>query len=324
MIGGTQFVGRALVELALSERHTVTLFHRGKTNPDLFPESDRLHRILGDRDEDLSALSAGTWDAVVDCVGYFPRQTESMAKALVGRVPRYAFISTISVYAPSQSALTEASPRLSMPEGTDPTVVNGQTYGPLKVECEDRLNDIYGGKALHIRAGLQIGAHDHTDRFSNWVERIGRNEAVIVPDEPEPMQWQLIDALDTARFTLHALELGLAGAYNVTGEVRPMMETLLGVQAVVSPDTEFVKWSPEKIAAAGLQPWTDLALWIPQSMRAESLGRVDISKAREAGLSFRPMSDTVAEIWKSVQRWPDDRVRRVGLDPARERELLVL
>lgn len=322
MIGGTQFVGRALVELALSERHSVTLFHRGKTNPDLFPESDRLHRIIGDRDLDLSPLAEGNWDAVVDCVGYFPRQTESMARALVGRVPKYAFISTISVYAPSASPITEESPLLTMAEGADTTVVNGQTYGPLKVECEQTLDEIYGGKALHIRAGLQIGANDHTDRFSNWVERIGRNEAVIVPDEPQPMQWQLIDALDTARFTLQALEHGLSGAYNVTGEVHPMLETLRGVQAVVSPDTEFIGWSTEKIEAAGLSPWTDMALWIPESMRSDSIGEVAIGKAKDAGLSFRPMSDTVSEIWKAVQSWPADRVRRVGLDPARERELL--
>src|SRR5512138_554645 len=96
IIGGTRFVGRHLVEAALARRHEVTLFNRGKSNPDLFPA---LETILGDREYDLDKLSGREWDAAIDTSGYLPRIVRLAAAGLEKSVKRYIFISSISVYA---------------------------------------------------------------------------------------------------------------------------------------------------------------------------------------------------------------------------------
>lgn len=322
LIGGTQFVGRALLEEALASGWNVTAFHRGKTGAGLLADDPRVTHILGDRDADLSPLADGQWDAVVDCIGYFPEPVRKTAEFLKNRVGRYAFISTISVYQPSNDLYLESeSPLMNLPEGADVSKVTGETYGALKVQCEEALNEVLGGEVLHIRAGLQIGPNDHTDRFSDWVERIGRRSRVIVPESSD-QDWQLIDARDTARFTLHGLKTGLTGAYNTTGEITPMLSVLEGVRSIVNPSCEFIRLSDSDLEAKGIAPWTDLALWIPTAGRDGNRLIADISKARAAGLTFTPLEVSAKEIWASVKGLPLDRQRRAGLSSAREDEIL--
>lgn len=322
LIGGTRFVGRALLEEALAAGWDVTAFHRGQTGADLLENDPRVTHILGDRDADLSPLADGQWDAVVDCIGYFPEPVRKTAEFLKGRVGRYAFISTISVYAPSSSHfIEEGGTLMTLPEGADVSKITGENYGALKVQCEDALNEIFAGQVLHIRAGLQIGPNDHTERFSDWVERIGCRSRVVVPESAD-QEWQLIDARDTARFTLHGLKTGLTGAYNATGEITPMLSVLSSVKAVVNPSCEFVTFTDAELEAKGVAAWTDLALWIPGAGRTENRLIADISKARAAGLTFTPLEVSVEEIWQNVKDLPLDRERRAGLSSAREDEVL--
>lgn len=322
LIGGTRFVGRALLEEALAAGWDVTAFHRGQTGADLLENDPRVTHILGDRDADLSALADGQWDAVVDCIGYFPEPVRKTAEFLKGRVGRYAFISTISVYAPSSGHfIEEGGTLMTLPEGADVSKVTGENYGALKVQCEDALNEIFDGQVLHIRAGLQIGPNDHTERFSDWVERIGRRSRVVVPESAD-QEWQLIDARDTARFTLHGLKEGLNGAFNTTGEITPMLSVLDGVRKVVNPSCEFVTFTDADLEAKGVSAWTDLALWIPEAGRTENRLIADISKAQAAGLTFTPLEVSVEEIWQNVKDLPLDRERRAGLSSAREDEVL--
>ncbi len=76
LLGGPRFVGRALTDAALERGHELTFFNRGLTNPGLYPEVERL---TGDREGELGALRARTWDAVIDTCGYLPRTVRASA-----------------------------------------------------------------------------------------------------------------------------------------------------------------------------------------------------------------------------------------------------
>ncbi len=163
VIGGTVFLGRAVVESALAQGHEVTLFNRGKSNTDLFPEVEQLH---GDRDGGLEPLVGRTFDACVDTCGYFPRIVKASAQLLKDAVQSYAFVSSVSVYGePSPEGVDESGVLATI---DDPTIeeVTGESYGPLKALCEAEVSAIFGDRALLIRPGLIVGPHDPSDRFT--------------------------------------------------------------------------------------------------------------------------------------------------------------
>lgn len=325
VLGGTQFVGRHIVEEALRRGHTLTLFHRGRTGADLFQKDPRVTHILGDRKENLDLLQHDSWDAVVDVSGYDPATVAQSCEALKGRVKTYAFISTISVYAPNEEPPHEDSPLLQFPADQDPAVFDMNFYGELKVLCEQEVNRFFPTAGLNLRLGLQAGVWDHTDRFGDWIERIGHRSQVIVPGG-EPMPWQMIDALDTARFTLHCLENNIFGTYNVDGPAHSMLEDLDTIRQVVNPDCEFIEKSPEWLAAQDVAPWQELALWIPVDARGTFPAVVETSRAEGVGLTTRPRRDTIAEAWKWLQTMDFDRERprKSGLSRAKEDALLAM
>ena len=192
VIGGTQFVGRHAVESLLAAGDEVTLFHRGRTNPGLFPDAE--HR-MGDRDRDLSALDEGEWDATVDPSAYVPRQVRTLAAALGGRGGRYVHVSSISAYAGADRPwLTEDVPLATL---DDPTIetVTGETYGPLKAACELAAHQYFGEDLSIVRPTYVAGPYDHTGRFTWWVERIARGGRVLAPG-PADNPFQVIDARD--------------------------------------------------------------------------------------------------------------------------------
>ena len=172
ILGGTQFLGRHLVDMALAHGHDLTLFHRGRTNPDLF--GDAVERIFGDRDGDLDKLSGRTWDACIDTSGYLPRVVHASAERLHGAVAHYTFISTISVYADDVTPHQDESAPLVTLDDESTEEINGDTYGGLKVLCEQAVQTVYPTQALIVRPGLIVGPHDPTDRFSYWPVRIHR------------------------------------------------------------------------------------------------------------------------------------------------------
>ncbi|MGB8983877.1 MAG: NAD-dependent epimerase/dehydratase family protein, partial [Anaerolineales bacterium] len=182
IIGGTRFVGRHLVDAALARRHAVTLFNRGRSNPDLFPQ---VEKITGDREKDLDKLADRIWDAAIDVVGYVPRLVRLSAESLAGSVSRYVFISSISAYADfKKTGIDESYPLAKMPdESTDEN--DPETYGPRKAVCEQIVRDNYGERALIVRPGLIVGPHDPTDRFTYWPVRVARGGEVLAPDRPE-------------------------------------------------------------------------------------------------------------------------------------------
>jgi 2'-hydroxyisoflavone reductase len=168
MIGGTMFLGRHIVQRAIERGHEVTIFTRGKHNPDVFPEAKKLH---GDRNGDLSALRGGAWDAIIDTCGYIPRGVTATTELLADAIHHYGFIS-ISVYPDLATPGIDETAPVATVEDETVEEVNETTYGALKALCEQAAERAMPGRVLTIRPGLIVGPHDPTDRFTYWPHRI--------------------------------------------------------------------------------------------------------------------------------------------------------
>jgi 2'-hydroxyisoflavone reductase len=318
IIGGTRFLGRALVEAALAAGHKVTLFNRGQSNPDLFPN---LEQLRGNRDGELDVLKGRRWDAVIDTCGYVPRVVRAAAEMLATAVDHYTFISTISVYADFATiGIHEQSPLGTL---ADETVeeITGDTYGPLKVLCEQAVDAAMGMRALHVRAGLIVGPHDPTDRFTYWPVRVARGDEILAPGNPEQAV-QFIDVRDIAAWTVRATEQRLTGPFNVTGpDHRLSLRTLLETCQRVSRCEANFTWVSEKFLQENdVAPFSEMPLWVPAE--AAGMEMVNCAKAMAAGLAIRPLTTTVRDTldWHAAR--PAGHPWRAGLTPEREAELL--
>ncbi|HEY3365522.1 MAG TPA: SDR family oxidoreductase [Symbiobacteriaceae bacterium] len=317
IIGGTKFLGRHLVEAALNAGHTVTLFNRGRTNPDLFPEVEKIH---GDRDGQLDLLAGRRWDAVIDTCGSVPRVVSASARLLADKVDHYTFISTISVYADNSAPDEDESAGVDFMDDPTSEEVTGRSYGALKALCEEAAEGAMPGRVLTVRAGLIVGPHDPTGRYTYWVERVARGGEVLAPDSPEvPVQY--IDVRDLSEWILRMAAGRRAGVYNVTGPAKPytMGEFLAVCRAVSGSDARFT-WVPEPVLMQrGVVPWVDLPLWVPESMAGFSTRNID--KALAAGLTFRSPETTVRDTlaWAATLGQAE---RGAGLKPEQEAGVL--
>ncbi|MHB8635486.1 MAG: NAD-dependent epimerase/dehydratase family protein [Fimbriimonadaceae bacterium] len=291
-LGGTQFVGRAFVDAALSHGHHVTVLHRGKTP---LPAGWSVDEILTDRDGGLSAVGDRAWDAVYDSCGYAPRVVRASAEALVTRCERYLFISTISVF-DMQLNLVRAARPLETEE------VTGDSYGPLKVECEDAVAAAFGERSLIVRPGLVAGPHDPTGRFCYWVNRFATYGDVLVPDTPEaPLQQ--IDVRDLGAFCLKLLEEGRSGTFHVTGEPSSF-SAMIDVCAALGGG-EAIRVPVDAIEALGVRVGVDLPLVWPAD--AAKLFGFDSAESLACGLVRRPLRETAADTLAWLLALPGDR-----------------
>jgi 2'-hydroxyisoflavone reductase len=322
IIGGTKFLGRHLVDVALAAGHEVTLFNRGKTNPTLFPN---IETIIGDREHDIEKLSGRQWDVAIDVAGYVPRIVRLSAEALKKSVKRYIFISSISVYQDFKKVgMDETYPVAQMPEEhreeNDP-----ETYGPRKALCEQIVQEIYGDRALVIRPGLIAGPYDPTDRFTYWPMRVKRGGDMITPDKPQtPVQ--LIDARDLSEFIIKLIENEGSGIYHVTGpDYKLFLGEMLDACKLVSGSVATFHWaSAEFLKEHDVQPWSDMPVWIPDTDEDAGFARISISKALQAGLQFRPLEETIRDTIEWAEMRPADHEWRAGLNPDKEKILLTL
>jgi len=321
IIGGTRFLGRHVVHSALARGHEVTLFNRGLTNPDLFPQ---VETILGDREKDLAELLGHEWDAVIDTCGYVPRIVRLSAESLEGSVNRHVFISSISVYASfSKVGIDESDPVGNMEDETVEEIT-GETYGPLKVLCEKVVQDTFGDEgALIVRPGLIVGPYDPTDRFTYWPVRVARGGDVLAPEEPD-VPIQIIDARDLSDFIIKLIEENASGIFNATGpDYELTMGTMLETCKQVSRSDANFKWaSVEFLTEHKVEPWSDMPVWIPNVEQDAGFSRIDISKAIKAGLTFRPLEETVRDTLEWAETRPSDREWRAGLSAEREAKVL--
>jgi len=324
ILGGTKFLGRHLVEAALARGHEVTLFNRGKTNPDLFPT---IETILGDREHDIDKLAGRKWDAVIDVAGYVPRIVRLAAQGLDKSVGRYVFISSISAYDDAIFKKIGVNEADAVGKLKDESIeeVTGETYGPLKALCEKTVQDVYGDRALIIRPGLIVGPNDPTDRFTYWPVRIKTGGDVIAPQDPN-VPVQIIDVRDLSDFVIKLIEESASGIYNATGPATELSlgETLDACQRVAGSDASVYWAGVDFLKEHEVAPWSDMPVWVPDDEESAGFSRVDISKAIGVGLKFRPLEETIRDTIAWAETRPADHQWRAGLNPDKERTLLAL
>lgn len=322
ILGGKRFLGRALVEAILKAGHTPTLFNRGLTNPDLFP---KVKNLIGDRDGDLNALKRRRWDAVIDTSGFVPRVVKQTAKFFSGKCESYTFISSISVYRDFNTPdITEDYPLAHLEDPTDEDY-KGDSYGPLKALCEYEIQQDFDGKVLVIRPGLIVGPNDPTDRFTYWPWRVSLGGKVLAPAPPSS-NLQFIDVRDLAAFILKLVIKKSEGVYNATGPKKPATfgSLLVASREASLSEANFVWADEEFLLNEGVTPWTDLPLWVPSTNPAfTGFYNINIYKALKAGLSFRPVSQTVSDTLTWLKTQPVKKQLKLGMNMAKETELLI-
>ena len=313
VLGGTSFVGRHLVELAVAEDHAVTVFHRGRTNPDLL--RGRIEHLLGDRDVgDYTALEgAESWDAAVDVTAFVPRHVDQLLSIVQGRIGHYVQVSSVSAYDPKRATVDEDSPLYpDPPAGTE--LVDSESYGPLKAACERTAACRLGESMMSIvRPAYVCGPHDNEESFTYWARRMAEGGDVVIRDASAPMQ--IIDVRDLVAFLLLCAVNRVSGAFDGVGPFAPTAELL----AEITPEgveARLVEIDAVTLAAAG----------ITLPMMLDDLNDSVISsrpgtRARRAGLTTRSAAATA----QATRAWDDARGRPpLPVGPSREQEAAVL
>jgi len=322
ILGGTAFLGPATVEAALDRGHRMTLFNRGKTNPHLFPE---LEKLRGDRNDDLKALHGRTWDAVIDTSGYLPRVVDLSAELLANAVQQYVFLSTISVYQDySIVGMDENAPVGKLPNESVEEI-DSVTYGPLKALCEKAVEQHLPSRTTIIRPGLIVGPRDHSDRFTYWPVRVNRGGEVLAPGTGKDFI-QFIDVRDLGTWIIHCIEQKVFGVYNADSSPGrlTMADFLSECKTVTGSDALFTWVDASFLEDHGVQPWHDMPVWVPAEGEYAGFGQVSTTKAQNHGLMIRPVADTIRDTLTWFQEQPEERQAklRAGIAPEREQEVL--
>lgn len=340
VFGGTLFLGRHVVEAALARGHEVTLFNRGVTNPDLFPD---VEKIKGDRGDDLSALRGRRWDAVVDPSGYSPTIVRSSVEFLADAVDHYSLVSSIDVYVDAGNepidenwkiaALADENAKRMSNDGSFidekgiwSRVSTDDAGTSRKALCEWIVQDVMSGRAMVYRPGVIVGPHDRTDRFTYWVRRVSQGGKVLVPGSPDRLQ-QIMDVRDLGEWNVHMAESRQIGVYNTEGPDYPltMGQIVDECKRVTGSDAELVWVDGEFLEEHGEESYDRMPPWLKEPL---GLRQMNCDKAIKAGLIFRPLADTIrASLEWDAERNLDAKIpfplpTRVGPSLQREKELL--
>jgi len=322
ILGGTNFLGPQLVELLRARGHALTLFNRGKTNPHLFPDLEKLH---GDRKTgDLASLRGRTWDVVIDDSAYVPRAVRE-STTLLATAEQYVIVSSVSVYdKPSKAGVDETSPLAKL---ADPTTekVDEATYGGLKAACERTAQEVMPGRVTVVRPGLIVGPGDPTDRFTYWPVRVAEGGEVLAPGTPaDPVQ--VIDVRDQAAWIVAAIENRYLGTYNTVGPAAPIgIGAMLEQARAASGSAATFTWVDAAfLEKNGVKAWDDVPVWVSPFDEDAGMARVSSARAIAKGLSFRPLGETMKDTlawWRSL---PEERRAKpkAGMTRAREAEVL--
>jgi len=325
ILGGTRFLGRHVTEACVAAGHTVTLFHRGLSDPGAFPE---LEHLIGDRDAGLELLRGRAFDAVFDPSGFEVAPVRSAARAVARPEVHYTFVSSVSVYADYSKPADESSPVKQL-EGSETAPLSLEAYGALKAACEVAAERELPGRVLSVRAGIILGPHDNDERFAWWLRRVARGGEVLAPGDPEaPVQF--VDVRDLAGWMVRCAERRVAGVFNVTGPAQPttMRELLETLRQVTGGDARFT-WVPgELLVEHQVAPYSEMPFWLPAPI---DRFYVDITRALATGLTHRPIAETLRDCWAWLQTgWDAAEGARAhkrlhidaGLSPEREAAIL--
>lgn len=309
-LGGTGFIGPHQIDYALARGHTVSMFNRGR-NSGLY--GDRVEELIGNRDADiddgLAALEGKRrWDVVIDNSGYVPRHVRDSAALLQGRCSRYIYTSTVAVYDFEKAhSVDNTGPLLAAPDSVTEQVT-GETYGPLKAECDRIVQKIFGSAATIVRPTYVVGPGDSTDRFTYWVERFHRGGDIVCPSGPgQEANW--IDVRDLCHWMIGLAETGTPGVFNGTGPASPVTR-----EAVMYGLRAFAK-DPVELYWPGADLLEELQYSTPMFENSPFSIHIDASAAIAAGMTYRSLAETVRdthEWWTSQpaerrakpRRWP--------------------
>jgi 2'-hydroxyisoflavone reductase len=319
LVGGPLFLGRHLIDALLTGGHRVTMLNRGQTNPDLYPEVERL---VGDRRTDVSALKGKAFDAVIDTSAYFPGDVRRVMDAIGDGVGHYTFVSTISVYADESTPGIDETAAVGHIDDPETDEVTGESYGPLKALCEVTAEAALPGRVANVRPGLIVGPNDPSDRFTYWVRRMARGGDVLAPNRPD-MPVQIIDVRDLAEWIVRLAENSTAGVFNATGPATPHRfdSVIDACHAAAGSDAQIVWVDEGWLTEQGVAPWMELPLWLPAGAGYDGLSAVNVSRAVGAGLTFRSLADT-CEATLAWDRTRNEAGMAAQLSAEREAELL--
>ncbi|MBP3038740.1 NAD-dependent epimerase/dehydratase family protein [Bacillaceae bacterium Marseille-Q3522] len=313
LLGGTKFLGKHIAKIAFHRGHKLTLFHRGKTNPDFLQHE--VHHIIGDRTTDDIEKLTDNWDVVIDTSGQLPEDVKRSVKQLKNKCELYVYISSISAYKDlSKESVFEEDELADRNQGD---------YAGNKSACEQIVNqevDHY----LIIRPGLIVGPDDPTDRFTYWPWRMSKGGNVLVPNVSRDTQVQFIDVRDLAAWIISAAEKKRTGSFNATGPKEPLGNTEfleMCRQHCGAKQADLI-WAEESFLEENdVKPWIELPLWLPESLNLKGMMTVNCDKAILAGLVFRSVKETIADTLEwSLQKRKGEWL--AGLDQEKEKQLL--
>lgn len=329
VLGGTRYVGPAIVEAALAGRHTVTLFNRGKTNPELFPGVEKLR---GDRDtKDLAALKGRTFDAVIDTYVEKPRLVREALEVVAPNAGMWLFVSSVSVYADlSSSGVDETAPLQTEPLAPSARSKDGdledvgagyENFGPMKAACEKLVLERMKERGAVVRPHVIVGAGDRSDRLPYWIARVADGGEVLAP-EPRDQPVQFVDVRDLGAFVVKLVEDGHGGVYNVAGTrgCDTFEELLHAAKAITGGAATFAWARPEWLLEHEVAPWKDLPLWPPPGN--EGVHAISTAKARAHGFAPRAAGDTLRDVLAWERTREANHAWRSGLTREREAELV--
>lgn len=331
ILGGTKFLGRGVVDAAIAGGHEISIFTRGQTNPDLYPQIECLR---GDLElGELDALRNRRWDAVIDLGAVFvPNQVRRYAELLRDAVDHFNLIGTIEVYADHSKPYDEAAP-LKAPAKPEPQSfdlemarLNRDLYGQLKVGTEYAIREIYGDRCANVRAGWIVGPHDNSNRLLYWIRRLAEGGDVVAPGEPDrPIQ--LIDARDLGAFIVRLSEQRATGSYHGVGPDAPMTvdQMLRRIAGAVGSDPNLIWVDDQTLLDAQVRPSFDLPAWTPDAEKC-CLMQASVKASVAAGLVVRPLEETVHDTiaWADAEGielsslMPEKEPRVLGMIAARQ------
>ncbi|MEJ0087357.1 MAG: NAD-dependent epimerase/dehydratase family protein [Pseudomonadota bacterium] len=325
ILGGTGFIGPHFVRVLTEAGHTVTLFNRGKRDPEAKPGVEQL---LGDRNGQVDALKGRDWDVCIDNSGYKPSQVRLTAELLQPHIKHYIFISSVSAYADYISTNIDEDYKLATLKDPANEEVTGETYGGLKVLCEQIVQKTYGKNANVIRPTYIAGPGDPTDRFTYWPVRVSRGGEMLAPGTPaDPIGY--IDVRDLADFTRTCVEKRIGGVYNLCNRPRSATigELLEKSKRISGADTRFAWASAEFIDKNGLNaesaPPNAIPIWSPPTGDSAGFALIRCDRAVAKGLKFRSLETTIRDTLEWQKTRPAERqTLRAGLPPEKEKELL--
>jgi 2'-hydroxyisoflavone reductase len=329
ILGGTGFTGPFQVDYALKRGHKVTLFNRGKRPSPEWPAA--VEQLNGDRNTgDLAALKGRTWDVCIDNPTSLPFWVRDAGQVLKGNVGHYLFISTISVYADGgKPGINEDSP-LAVYKGKDAMAETQETlradienlYGSLKALSEAEARKQFGRNVTIVRPGYIVGPRDETDRFTYWPHRVAQGGEILVPGQGnDPVQ--IIDGRDLGEWMIRLAEAKTIGTFNACGPDYTLgMDAMLhGCQAVTGGGMTLTHVTPGFLE----QQQVGLPIWVsPSHPHYGGYGAVSNARAIAAGLTFRPLATTVADLLAWFRGLPAERQAKLnaGLTRDKEAELL--